>query len=572
MTSAASQRRDLDEPVILIIRDGWGENPHPGHDPFNAVKRANTPVDDALRRDWPWTLIRTCGEDVGLPTGVMGNSEVGHQNIGAGRIVDQELMRITRAIREGGFFENPALKAAFAHAVRNGSNLHIMGLVSDGRVHSDLEHLFALIDMAKREAFPAKRLFIHAFTDGRDTGPRTGLGFIERLEAKLKEAGVGRIASVIGRYYAMDRDHRWERVEQAYSCLTNRAGRDRSSSTAIACTSSSASGAIKSYYEHPTDESRRGDEFIPPAQIVDSNGTPLPRVSDGDAVIFFNFRGDRPREIVKAFVLDDDAWRNVKGDGFDRGRKLENLFFCGMTMYEEGLPMTAVAFHKPPKMKNILGEVVSKAGLAQFRCAETEKFPHVTFFFNDYREEPFEGEHRLLLPSPKDVSTYDQKPQMSAPEVCAGVIERLRSSNCEALLVVNFANADMVGHTGSLAAATRAVEMVDECTGRIIDAALARGGSLIITADHGNAEQMWDPATDSPHTAHTTYDVPLYVVSESARGARLRAGGRLADVAPTVLHLMGIEPPREMTGRSLIEPSTSHARRKASHGQSTAPI
>ena len=559
-------------PVVLIVRDGWGENPNPDHDPFNAVRLARTAVDDALRRDRPWTLIRTSGEDVGLPAGVMGNSEVGHQNIGAGRIVDQEVMRITRAIRSGSFFENPALKGAFEHAQRNGSNLHIMGLVSDGRVHSDIDHLFALIDMAKREGFPGDQVFIHAFMDGRDTGPKTGLGFIERLEDKLQEGRrsgpqirpvSGHIASVIGRYYAMDRDHRWERVEQAYRALTDQSGvptRPLAGTRRLApipsLTHSSASDALTSYYNDPAEPSRSGDEFVLPTQILGNDGEPLPRISERDSVIFFNFRGDRPREIVKAFVLDDESWKNVKNGGFDRGDRIDDLYFCGMTMYEEGLPMTAVAFHKPPKMENMLGEVVSRAGIAQFRCAETEKFPHVTFFFNDYREQPFEGEHRLLLPSPQEVSTYDQKPEMSAPGVCAGVIDRLQSDDCEALLIVNFANADMVGHTGSLEAAIKAVEVVDECVGRIVEGALARGGSLIITADHGNAEQMWDPENDSPHTAHTTFDVPLFVVSERHRNAKLRTGGRLADIAPTVLQLMGLDQPAEMTGKSLIATNT----------------
>ncbi|QOJ16853.1 MAG: 2,3-bisphosphoglycerate-independent phosphoglycerate mutase [Phycisphaeraceae bacterium] len=532
-------------PVILIIRDGWGENPHPEHDAFNAVKIARKPVDDMLRRDWPTTLITTSGEDVGLPKGTMGNSEVGHQNIGAGRIVDQEVMRITRAIRDGSFFVNSALRGAFEHARSRGTNVHIMGLVSDGQVHSDLDHLFALIDLAKREGFPGERLFIHVFTDGRDTGPRTGLGYVERLEAKLRDAGVGRIATVIGRFYSMDRDHRWERVQRAYQLLT---GRSTGSGGPPIRTADSAREAIEWAYANPIDANRQGDEFIPPTRVKGVPGT----ICDSDAAIFFNFRGDRPREITKAFVLDDQAWRNVQGGGFDRGPRLANLYFCGMTGYEAGLPMTAVAFDKPPRMVGILGEAVSKHGLTQFRCAETEKFPHVTFFFNDYREEPFPGERRLLCPSPRDVSTYDQKPEMSAPAVCEGVLQRLAAPDCEALLVINFANPDMVGHTGNLHAAVKAVEVVDACVGRIIEAALKRGASLVITADHGNAEQMWSPEHNAPHTAHTVYDVPLHVVGEPWRGRPLRPGGRLADVAPTVLALMGLPQPPEMTGRCLL--------------------
>ena len=562
-------------PLVLVIRDGWGENPHPGHAAYNAVKLARTPVADLLDRDWPRTLIRTSGEDVGLPALTMGNSEVGHQNIGAGRIVDQELMRITRAIRSGEFFSNPALNGAFDHALRTGGNVHLLGLVSDGKVHSDIEHLLALIELARRRRFPSDRLFIHAITDGRDTGPNTGLEFIRRVESTLASSRMGRIATVIGRYYAMDRDHRWERTAWAYACLT---GGDMnelrpavgSNAAAVAWranipTAPGAVAAVQQYYDHPADDSLRGDEFIPPTRIELARQSSAPgmeraaRISPGDAVIFFNFRGDRPRQIAKTFVLDDQAWSIVKGGGFDRGPRLDNLYFCTMSGYEEGLPVTAIAFGKPPRMNNILGEIIANAGFHQFRCAETEKFAHVTFFFNDYREQPFPGEIRELIPSPRDVSTYDQKPEMSAFGVRDAVLRQLASIECPPLVVVNFANGDMVGHTGKLDAAIRAVEVVDACVGSIVDATLARrlgpsggGGSLIITADHGNAEQMWDPVTNAPHTAHTTYDVPLYVVGESWRGRSLRSGGRLADIAPTALEMMGIPQPPEMTGRSLL--------------------
>jgi 2,3-bisphosphoglycerate-independent phosphoglycerate mutase len=541
-------------PLVLVIRDGWGENPHPEHDRFNAVRLARTPVDDALRRRWPWTLVRTSGEDVGLPSAIMGNSEVGHQNIGAGRIVDQELMRITRSIRDGKFFQNAALLGAFEHALRHDGRVHLLGLVSDGRVHSDIEHLNGLIDLARRRGVPASRLLVHAITDGRDTPPRSGLGFLEALEKTLEHGRRGRIASVLGRYYAMDRDRRWDRVALAWSCLTGRAVEARSPETRglDVRTAASAAAAIAAYYDAPSEPSRAGDEFIVPTRIG-----PLPAtggcVGRGDAVIFFNFRGDRPRELTKAFVLDDAAWAvQTSGGGFDRGGPIEDLYFCTMTGYEAGLPVSAVAFEKPPRMTGILGEVISRAGLRQFRCAETEKYPHVTFFFNDYREEPFPGESRRLLPSPRDVSTYDLKPQMSAYEVADAVCERLGAPDCEALLVVNFANGDMVGHTGVLEAAVRAIEIVDECVGRIVDLALRRGGSLIVTADHGNAEQMWDPDNDCPHTAHTTYDVPLFVVAEGLRGQELRGGGRLADVAPTALAMMGLPSPPEMTGAPLL--------------------
>ncbi len=528
-------------PIVLIIRDGWGENPHPEHDRHNAVKLARTPVAERLMRRYPATLVHTSGEDVGLPARTMGNSEVGHQNIGAGRIVDQEVMRITRAIRGGSFFENAALLGALEHAAATGGRLHLLGLASDGLVHSDLEHLHALIDLAAKRRFPGDRLIVHAITDGRDTAPRSGLGLVRAIEKKLRQARAGRIGSVIGRYYAMDRDDRWDRVALAYSCLTGRPD-------FCGPEAPTAEEAIQAYYDEPTEPSRGGDEFIVPTRIGDA-----PRIGDGDAVVLFNFRGDRPREITRAFVLDDRAWAAVKGGGFNRGPRLEDLHYCTMTAYEEGLPVTAVAFVKPPKMANILGQVISNAGLTQFRCAETEKYPHVTFFFNDYREEPFAGERRLLVPSPRDVSTYDQKPEMSAYPVCDAVVERISARDGEALLVVNFANGDMVGHTGNLEAAIRAIEVTDECVGRIEEAALRRGGSLIVTADHGNAEQMWDPVNDCPHTAHTTYDVPLILVGEAFTGRALRKGGRLADIAPTALAMMGLKQPSEMTGTSLLE-------------------
>lgn len=541
-------------PVALIIRDGWGENPHREQDPFNAIAMANTPVADRLQHKWPWTLIKTCGDDVGLPSATMGNSEVGHQNIGAGRVVNQEVMRITQAIRDGSFFENPALCGAFEHARKSRGRVHFLGLVSDGLVHSDLEHLLALIDLATRLEFDSTRLFVHALTDGRDTGPKTSLSYINRIQEKLEASGSGRIASVIGRYFAMDRDYRWQRIARAYRCLT-----DRDVSHPLLRedgdpppTTRSAQEAVQRYYDHPTESSRAGDEFISPAQIVDNQGEPIGIINDGDAIIFFNFRGDRPREITRAFTLDDKAWAQVEQGGFERGPRFAHLYFCTMSEYEHGLPVSAIAFPKTTHLNGILGEIVSRAGFEQFRCAETEKFPHVTFFFNDYREEPFPGESRLLVPSPREVTTYDQKPEMSALEVCEGVLANLEAHDGERLIIVNFANPDMVGHTGKIKSVIRAVEVVDECVGRIVDAVLARDGSAIVTADHGNAEQMWDPINDSPHTAHTVYDVPLIVVGEHFRGLTLRAGGRLADVAPTLLTMLGIEQPAEMTGQSLL--------------------
>ncbi len=552
MTPPEHHQSPHPRPIVLIIRDGWGENPHPEHDAFNAVKLANTPVNDRIVRDWPTTQISTHGPDVGLPPGTMGNSEVGHQNIGAGRVVDQEVMRITRAIDDGTFFENPGLRGAFEHASANGGCFHLLGLVSDGQVHSDLNHLFALLDLARRLDFPGDRVLLHMITDGRDVGPKTSLKYLQRVEAKMQETGIGRIASVCGRYYAMDRDHRWQRISAAYTTLTGRPVSHEAFDESLLHTASTAREAIEAYYAAPSDTSRDGDEFIRPTCIM-QDGRPVGEINDGDAVVFFNFRGDRPRQITRAFTLDDKTWRTVKAGGFDRGKRLNDLYFCTMTAYEAGLPVTAVAFDKPPKMVGILGEVVSRAGLHQFRCAETEKFAHVTFFFNDYREEPFVGEERKLLDSPQDVGTYDQKPEMAAHDVCRAVLNRLEQPEIPALFVVNFANPDMVGHTGKLDAVIQAVETVDECVGRIIDAVLDKGGSLIVTADHGNAEQMRDVEHGSPHTAHTTYDVNLILIGEAYRNSTVRDGGRLADIAPTALAMLGLDQPAEMTGRCLLD-------------------
>jgi 2,3-bisphosphoglycerate-independent phosphoglycerate mutase len=530
--------------VVLIVRDGWGENPHPEWNHANAVHLARTPVADALMRDYPHVLIHTSGEDVGLPAGVMGNSEVGHQNIGAGRIVDQEVMRITRAIRTGPFFANPVLLAAMQHVKSSGGTLHLLGLMSDGRVHSDLEHAFAVIELARRSGLAGAQLAIHAITDGRDTSPTGGLDYVGQLDAKAAELGVGRVASVIGRFYAMDRDLRWDRVQAAYQMLTKGAAQ----------TASSSAEAIQAYYDHPTEASRWGDEFITATTIPGPDGPAL--VRDGDALIFLNYRGDRTRELTKAFVLPDDQWQAIDGGGFGRGQQIKNLYFATMTGYETGLPVHVI-FEKPAKMPNILGQYISALGLRQFRCAETEKYPHVTFFFNDYRDEPFSGEQRSMAPSPRDVSTYDQKPEMSAAEVTENVLREIESGRSE-LIVVNYANGDMVGHTGVIQAAIKAVETVDACVGRVVEATLAKGGSLVVTADHGNCEQMIDPETGGPHTAHTTYDVPLIVVEPGLEGCRLRQNGRLADIAPTVLELMGLPIPAEMTGQPLLKvPATA---------------
>ena len=529
-------------PIVILIRDGWGSNPYPEWNHANAVHLARKPVDDRLMAEYPHALIRTCGLDVGLPDGVMGNSEVGHQNIGAGRIVEQEIMRITGRIHDGTFFTNCTLLGAFENAVRTGGRVHILGLCSDGRVHSDLEHLYGLLELSHRLRFPGDRVAVHAVTDGRDTSPHRGIEFIEAVENKCRKVGVSPVASVIGRYYAMDRDNRWDRIETAYRMLV--AGEGRRYLTAVE--------AVRHYYANPSEPARSGDEFVLPSLVVRGAGTPT-IIRDGDSVIFFNYRGDRPRQLTKALVYDGFPYRDPGAEstmhGFNRGRKLD-LYFTTMTAYEEGLPVL-VAFDKPPKMEQILGAYAAECGLRQFRCAETEKYAHVTYFFNDYRDDPFPGEERQIAPSQRDISTYDQKPEMSAYEVTDVLLKRI-ATGIDDLIVVNFANGDMVGHTGNLQAAIRAVEAVDECVGKIVDAVLARGGGLIITADHGNCEQMIDPATGGPHTAHTTYDVELIVVDERYRGRRLRTGGRLADIAPSALDMLDLPKPAAMTGTSLI--------------------
>jgi 2,3-bisphosphoglycerate-independent phosphoglycerate mutase len=517
-------------PCVIIVRDGWGKNPYPEWNRANAVYLAKHPVADALMKEYPVTLIHTSGFDVGLPEGTMGNSEVGHQNIGAGRIVDQESVAITKQIRSGEFFSNPALNQCVDSAKLMGGAVHLFGIVSDAGVHGLLEHLYACLELCKRKG--QTRVFLHAFTDGRDTPPSSGINYVRQIEEKMRQIGVGEVATVSGRYWAMDRDNRWNRVEKAYRAITAGEGAKFKSATE----------AIQYYYDHPTEPNMSGDEFVTPSVICDDGVTPRAIVRDGDSILFYNYRGDRPREITKVFVLPDFK-------GFDRGKKLQ-VFYCTMTAYEQGLPVH-VAYPKPPKMSNILGQYVSQLGLKQFRCAETEKFPHVTFFFNDYREEPFPGEDRQIVPSPKDVATYDQKPEMSAYGVCDEVVKRIDSGMYD-LIVVNFANGDMVGHTGVLPAAIKAVEIVDECVGRIMVALKKQNGVAIVLADHGNCEQMIDPGTGAPHTAHTTYDVEVIVVDDRFKGKRLREGGRLADVAPTALAMMGLPKPPEMTGTSLI--------------------
>jgi len=512
-------------PFVLIIRDGWGYNPNPAEDKFNAPKCANTPVDDMLMAQYPNCLIHTSGEDVGLPDGTMGNSEVGHQNIGAGRIVHQESIRISKAIRDGTFFENKEFMNLMNFIKNNNGKMHVMGLCSDIGVHSLLDHLYGLLELAKRNGM--SEVFIHAFTDGRDSPPNSGTGYIADIEKKAKEIGIGRIASVMGRFYAMDRDSRWQRVQKAYECM--RYGRGLKAASA-------AEAVANSYSKEVT------DEFIEPTSIVNDDNEPIGIISDGDGVVFFNFRGDRPREISRAFVEPDFK-------EFIRPSK-PNIYFLCMTEYDATLP-APVAFPKPPKMKNILGAYWSSLGLKQFRCAETEKYAHVTFFFNDYTEKPFRGEDRQIVPSPR-VRTYDLKPEMSAYEVMDVVLTRLDSNKYD-VLVVNFANPDMVGHTGVLSAAIKAAEAVDECVGKVLDKVKTMGGRAIITADHGNFEKMWDTERNQPHTAHTIGDVPLIVFDDRYKNRKLRQGGRLADVGPTLLEMMQLPQPEEMTGISLLK-------------------
>ncbi|MDR2576941.1 MAG: 2,3-bisphosphoglycerate-independent phosphoglycerate mutase [Puniceicoccales bacterium] len=522
--------------VILLIRDGWGvisdEKKFDSLFPWDATWQGATPHVDFLRKRWPHTEIRTDGLAVGLPEGVMGNSEVGHQNIGAGRVVDQEIVRIDKAIADGALRNNKVLLELFAFVKKNRTKLHLLGLCSDGGVHAMTRHAIGLLHLAKEAQIP--KLCFHAITDGRDVPPGSALGYIEKMEHEFQRIGLGRVASVMGRFWAMDRDGRWERVERAYRCLVGESNE----------TAPSAKIAIENYHRHPATATQKGDEFVPPTLIVDGASGSVETISDGDAAIVFNFRGDRPRELTRAFI--DESFQH-----FPRTKKLRILYGT-MTEYEKGL-CPNVLFPKPKPMINILGAHLSKLGLKQFRTAETEKYAHVTFFFNDYREEPFAGEERQLIGSPRDVPTYDLKPEMSAAAVCQTIETAIRSKKYD-FLVVNFANADMVGHTGNFDAAKFAVEVVDGCVGKIMSAARDVGDALIVAADHGNAEEMWDYEHGSPHTQHTTNPVELFIFGDGFEKASLREGGKLSDIAPTVLDIMGVPKPDEMTGQSLLDP------------------
>ncbi|HWA10316.1 MAG TPA: 2,3-bisphosphoglycerate-independent phosphoglycerate mutase [Opitutaceae bacterium] len=526
-------------PVLLVIRDGWGKNPDPGQDKVNATVQAKKPCDDMLHAKYPVTLVKASGLDVGLPDGIMGNSEVGHENIGAGRIVDQELVRLNKLFSEKKLATNAVWRGLVERVKSRKSRLHLMGIVSDAGVHGMLEHLYGILRQAKTDGLT--QVYVHAFTDGRDTPPTSGLRYVREVDEQCRKIGVGKIASVCGRFWAMDRDNRWERVRQAYDLLTGRKS---------VATAPTAEAAVQQYYDAPLSPTQKGDEFVAATWIVGADGKPLATIADGDAVFFYNYRGDRPREITKAFVLDDFK-------GFDRGKKLD-LYYATMTEYEAGLPVKVIS-PKPEPLKNILGQVVSDAGIAQFRCAETEKNPHVTFFFNNYRSDPFPGEDRACPPSPK-VPTYDLQPEMSAAEVTQAAKAAILSGKY-GLIVVNYANPDMVGHTGSLPAAIKAVEATDRGVGELLAALATVKGKAVVLADHGNAEQMWDPVHNAPHTSHTLNLVEVFVVGDglAAGQTKMRQGGRLADIAPTVLQLMGLPKPKEMTGESLVAAAATKA-------------
>ena len=506
------------KPTVLMILDGYGLN---DKCEANAVCEAKTPVMDQLMSQCPFVKGNASGLAVGLPDGQMGNSEVGHLNMGAGRIVYQELTRISKEIEDGDFFKNEALLKAVENAKKNDSAIHFMGLLSDGGVHSHITHQFGLLELAKREG-PSK-VYVHCFLDGRDTPPASGKGYIEQLEEKMKEIGVGRIGVVSGRYYAMDRDNRWDRVEKAFRALTKGEGVQGTDAAAL---------VQQSYDEGTT------DEFVLPTVVL-KDGKPA-CIEDGDSVVFFNFRPDRAREITRAFC-DDEFTR------FERGSRMNLTYVC-FTDYDDTIENKLVAFHKV-NINNTFGEFLAANGLKQARIAETEKYAHVTFFFNGGIEEPNEGEDRILVKSPK-VPTYDLKPEMSAYEVCDRLVEAIGSGKYD-VIIINFANPDMVGHTGVEPAAIKAVEAVDECVGRAVDAIKKADGQMFICADHGNAEQLVDYETGEPFTAHTVNPVPFILVNADP-AYRLREGGCLADIAPTLIELMGLTQPKEMTGKSLL--------------------
>lgn len=512
---------NADKPLLLMILDGWG---YRAAREGNAIAQANLPNFRRLENEYPHTLLQASGEAVGLPDGQMGNSEVGHLNMGAGRVVYQELTRIFKAIKDGILFENPVLLEAMESARLHNRAFHMMGLLSDGGVHSHIKHLFALLEMAKKQNL--ENVFIHVILDGRDVLPQSAKQFISQLEEKIKELGIGKIASVSGRYYVMDRDKRWERLEKGYQALIY--GQGKFAPSALA--------AVESSYDV-----RVTDEFVLPTVILGQDGKPVGPIQEGDSVLFYNFRSDRAREITRAFVDEEFA-------GFERPNRPHVNFVC-MTQYDDTIS-APIAFPQQD-LENTLGEVLSQHGLKQLRIAETEKYAHVTFFFNGGIEEPDPGEERILIPSPK-VATYNLQPEMSAPEVTKSLLEELRKKVYD-VIILNFANPDMVGHTGVFEATVKAVEAVDRCLGEIEAELHSMGGTLLVTADHGNAEEKVDPETNLPLTAHSTNLVPFIMVSDKFKGHALRGGGALYDVAPTILEILQIPQPKEMTGTSLMK-------------------
>ncbi len=512
-------------PLVLIILDGWG---HSTSTDGNAIRASRPLFLESLALRFPSTLLRAAGEAVGLPQGYIGNSEVGHLCLGAGRVVWQNLTRINQSIATGNFNRVEPFCRATGQAAKPGTALHVMGLLSDGGVHSHIDHLQALVRLARERG--VSDLFVHAFLDGRDTPPRSAPGYVRRVEAFLKEIGLGAIATVSGRYYAMDRDNRWDRTAKAWAAITRREGVARP--TAI--------GAVTASHDEGIN-----DEFVVPAVVASAGGARRDaRVRDGDVVVFFNFRADRARQLTRAFIEEDKRF-----DRFDRGARPTLTAFVPFTAYDPTWPL--VPAFPPQHHEGTLGQVLGAAGVPQLRIAETEKYAHVTYFFNGGEERSFPGEERRLIPSPK-IATYDHKPEMSADEVTREVVRRIETG-AQQVIILNYANADMVGHTGKYEPTVEACRVIDRCVRAVVDATVRRGGVALVTADHGNAEQMIDPAGGGPHTAHTMNDVPFYVAGDAVKGRRLRQGGLLADVAPTILGLIGIPLPKEMEGRSLFE-------------------
>ena len=507
---------------MLIILDGWGISTN---SKGNAIKLAKTPFINKIKKEYPHTSLLCAGEAVGLPEGIMGNSEVGHLNIGAGRVVYQDLLRIDKSIRSGEFFKNNVLKSVISKVKANDSALHLMGLVSDGGVHSHISHLLALLDMAQKEGL--KHVYVHAILDGRDTPPDSGVDYIKSLQNHINKTRFGDIVSICGRYFAMDRDKRWDRIEKAYRLYTLGEGVEEKDPVK----------AVKNAYSR-----NETDEFIRPVVITDDHGKPLSTVQKSDGIIFFNFRADRARQITQAFTDTEFTF-------FNRTSLPKLCDFVCMTIYDEKFTLP-VAF-SPIHMDGVLGEVISKNDLKQLRIAETEKYAHVTYFFNGGEEKPFPLEDRCLIPSPREVPTYDLKPEMSAFEVTEEVISRLQSKKYD-IIILNFANMDMVGHTGVLEAAIKACEAVDNCVEKVVSQVKAQGGTILIIADHGNAEKMIE-TNGHIHTAHTLNPVPFILVDEKLKNVNLRSDGILGDIAPTILHIMNIDKPEQMTGKSLIK-------------------